>query len=559
MQARRPSFLDEDEPIAQASAGNETTKDGPVTWSSLPQKSQLAVLTLARLSEPLSERSLSAYMFYQLRWFDPSAADSTIASQGGIMTAAFAAAQFVTAVWWGRAADTPWIGRKNVILIGLIGGCISTIGIGFSKSFAQALVFRTFAGALNGNIGVMRTMISEIIKEKKFQSRAFLLLPMCFNVGVVIGPIMGGFLADPINSFPSTFGPDSPLGGKDGVSWMKAFPYALPNIVSACILSCSVLGVILGLDETHAARKDKIDYGRRLGKFLARLLFRRKETYEYSRLQTDETDIEIPDTPVTPTSSNPNTSAHAQPPPQTPTVPGIKPANPVIKPPPFRSIFTRNVILTLLSHHLLALHVSTFNALIFILLPAPTSPNEKSHLPFLFTGGLGLSTEQVGLATAIIGVIGLPLQLLLYPRLQDRLGTLKSYRVFLPASILAYAFIPFLSLLPSSSLPKWLLWPFLTIVLGLQVLSRTFALPSAAILVNNASPSPASLGTIHGLAQSVSSGGRTMGPVVGGWVLGWGLRANCIGGVWWGMAVIAGVNWCLLWTLYEGDGRGGKA
>ena len=30
-----------------------------------------------------------------------------------------------------------------------------------------------------------------LIKDKKFQSRAFLLLPMCFNVGVVVGPILG--------------------------------------------------------------------------------------------------------------------------------------------------------------------------------------------------------------------------------------------------------------------------------------------------------------------------------------------------------------------------------
>ena len=166
--ARRPSFIDEEEqPVAEASAAHQSHRDDPVTWSSLPQKPQLAVLTLARLSEPLAERSLAAYMFYQLRWFDGEASDSTIASQGGILTAAFAAAQFLTAVWWGRAADTPWIGRKRVILIGLFGTCLSSLGIGFSKSFAQALVFRTLAGALNGNIGVMRTMISEIIKEKK--------------------------------------------------------------------------------------------------------------------------------------------------------------------------------------------------------------------------------------------------------------------------------------------------------------------------------------------------------------------------------------------------------
>lgn len=173
------------------SSGGETSKTAPVTWMSLPKKGQLAVLTIARLSEPLSERSLAAYLFYQLKWFDSSLPDSTIASQGGILTAAFAAAQFLTAVWWGRAADTPWIGRKNVLLIGLTGTAIASIGVGFSKTFYQALFFRALAGCLNGNIGVMRTMLSEIIQEKKFQSRAFLLLPMCFNIGVVIGPILG--------------------------------------------------------------------------------------------------------------------------------------------------------------------------------------------------------------------------------------------------------------------------------------------------------------------------------------------------------------------------------
>jgi hypothetical protein len=29
------------------------------------------------------------------------------------------------------------------------------------------LVFRMMGGALNGNLGVMRTMISEIVREKK--------------------------------------------------------------------------------------------------------------------------------------------------------------------------------------------------------------------------------------------------------------------------------------------------------------------------------------------------------------------------------------------------------
>ena len=170
--SRRPSFIDdEDDPIATVVAAHNSPEsliqEAPVTWMSLPKKGQLAVLTLARLSEPLTERSLAAYLFYQLRYFNPDLPDSAIASQGGMLTASFAAAQFLTAVWWGRAADTPWIGRKTVLLVGLLGTCISCIGVGFSKSFAQALFFRACAGCLNGNVGVMRTMISEIIKEKK--------------------------------------------------------------------------------------------------------------------------------------------------------------------------------------------------------------------------------------------------------------------------------------------------------------------------------------------------------------------------------------------------------
>lgn len=97
-------------------------------------------------------------MFYQLKSFDPSLPDSTIATQAGILTASFMAAQFVTAMIWGRIADSRRAGRKTVLLIGLIGTSLSCLGFGFSTTFWQALLFRTLGGTTNGNIGVMRTM-----------------------------------------------------------------------------------------------------------------------------------------------------------------------------------------------------------------------------------------------------------------------------------------------------------------------------------------------------------------------------------------------------------------
>lgn len=136
-----------------------------------------------------------------------------------------------------------------MLLIGLLGTCISCLGFGFSKSFVQAAVFRTLGGALNGNVGVMRTMISGIIREKKFQSRAFLILPMCFNVWVIIGPILGGLLSDPVASHPAIFGAESVFGGEEGVWWLKHWPYALPNLMSALFLLTSATGVIFGLEE----------------------------------------------------------------------------------------------------------------------------------------------------------------------------------------------------------------------------------------------------------------------------------------------------------------------
>ena len=198
--ARHASFLDEDEapPKSQSPPSTPTKQDnpGPVSWRDLPKKSQLAVLTLARLSEPLTQTSLQAYMFYQLKSFNPSLPTSTISAQAGMLQSSFTAAQFVTAIMWGRMADAEWCGRKRVLLIGLAGTGISCVGFGFSRTFWQAMVLRTLGGSLNGNVGVMRTMISEIIEEKRFQSRAFLLLPMCFNIGT-FGGVLLSYIADP--------------------------------------------------------------------------------------------------------------------------------------------------------------------------------------------------------------------------------------------------------------------------------------------------------------------------------------------------------------------------
>lgn len=56
-----------------------------VSWKDLPRKDQLFVITMTRLSEPLVQTSIQSYMFYQLKWFDPTLPDSVISGQAGVL------------------------------------------------------------------------------------------------------------------------------------------------------------------------------------------------------------------------------------------------------------------------------------------------------------------------------------------------------------------------------------------------------------------------------------------------------------------------------------------
>ena len=126
---------------------------GSARWLALPNKDQLAIITLCRAADFFQIAGMQAYIFQQLKSFDPTLPEAEISRRVGYFLASFTASQAVTAIFWGYVSDTRWGGRKNVIIVGLLGTAASCVGVGFSRSFLPALIWRSLGGAINGTVG----------------------------------------------------------------------------------------------------------------------------------------------------------------------------------------------------------------------------------------------------------------------------------------------------------------------------------------------------------------------------------------------------------------------
>lgn len=377
-------------------------------------------------------------------------------------------------------------------------------------------------------------------------------MPLTFNVGILVGPLLGGWLQDPLHTFPGVFGPVSFLGGANGVLWLRTYPYALPNLFSALFLLISVLLIVLGLEETHTSRRHRIDIGIETRRSICRIWNYRIATRRhltYTRVEQDDLD----DVELSPVPENRQTKANN------------KKSNAKL---PYARIFTRNVLATLLAHGMLAGHLSAFGSLWFLFLATPRfdpatpvpADHQEQQLPFTFTGGLGLSPPTIGLAIGIVGAIGLCMQFGLYTRVTHRFGIVSVYRGSLLIFPFCYALVPYLAVVPTTSATPSAadgpyIWLAISCLLLIVVTGRTFSLPCTQILINNCTPHPSVLSTVHGIGQSVSAGARTFGPLLWTKFYGIGLERGTVGIAYWLLAVDAFLAFMASFLLYEGTGH----
>lgn len=511
-----------------------------IPWMSLPNKDQLFLLALCRLSEPMSNTCLLPYIYYLMKSIiikngeNPNAAQNKkIAELSGILVAVFPLAQLATSMLWARLADSH--GRRKVIIGALLVSAISNLGFGFSRSFWGLMFWRTLAGLANGNVGVMRTMTAEIVKEKKYEIKAYLLLPLIFNAGMVFGLVVGGFLADPVVNLAWLFGPTGLLNfgnHPDGVEFALKYPYSFPAMLNFMLLATSMILAVFGLKETLQGSEDHNDIGLQFGR--TALLWAKQHLLP-ARFQRYSA-IALRDVPESPIGLGINMEAKNS---------ATSRAQPIPRSSPPKQIWTRDVICASVSFSLLPLHNSAFMHIFPVFLSnlpaADTSRNTTLH----FNGGLGLRSSSIGLYLSLFGLLGIFLQLFIYPRLQARLGTLGVFRISQYIFPLTYLFAPFLVLLPQSGALRWIC---IAVIAWSQIMARTLAIPSTVILLTNSAPTKSVLGRIHGAGNSGASLARCIGPALGGWIFAKGMQGDMVGMVWWYyLFVVAGA--ALAWSF----------
>jgi len=207
--------------------------------------------------------SIFPYIYYMIASFHITTTDRQISLYAGLVTSSFAIAECSCSAMWGRLSDR--IGRKPVLLVGLGGTGISMLTFGFARSLPVALGARFVGGLLNGNGGVLQTMVAEIVTVKEHQPRAYTFLPLTWGLGSVVGSFLGGTLADPVANYPEIF--------KKG-EWpvLERYPFLLPNLFASCTVCFGMVIAILFFHETHPTKRYERDRGVEFAKWVGRIV-----------------------------------------------------------------------------------------------------------------------------------------------------------------------------------------------------------------------------------------------------------------------------------------------
>ncbi|KAH9170240.1 MFS general substrate transporter [Lactarius sanguifluus] len=423
---------------------------------------QIVVLLLLQLTEPITSLSIRPYINQLVSELPIVGGDERkVGYYAGLIVSLYFAAQAVSVLQWSRLSDN--IGRKPVLLCGLLGTIVSSVLFGLSRSFPALVFSRCFHGMLNGNVGVMKSMMAELTDETNV-ARGSSLISVTWAIGCVMGPFIGGVLSRPQDRWPNVF--SHPFWGE--------YPYFLPCLATAsyALLSFSLAAIFL------------------------------KETVKRNPVMklNPEGDSDLPRVGVGEVLDGP-----------------VKDTE---KPVPLRALLTRPVVVSVANYGMIGMLDMTAGN--FISLVWSTSVE---------FGGLSMSPASIGLWMAGYGLMEGVFQFVAFPRIVRRFGP---RRVFIASIILfapVYTMLPFENLVLRHSSHGMNLAVGLLIVLQFSALNFSgMGFGAIFMYISSAAPNKRSLGATNGIAQTIVSIQRTVGPAAAASLFAFSLDHNILGG-----------------------------
>ncbi|KAF9468193.1 member of major facilitator superfamily multidrug-resistance, DHA1 sub-family [Collybia nuda] len=448
--------VDEETPLLLS---QQPSKPTPLPWA------QLTIVLVLQLAEPLTSQVIYPFAPQLIRDLGITHGnESQVGYYVGLMQSLFYLTQAFTVLHWSRTSDH--VGRKPVILIGLFGLSVSMYCFGLSRTFWGLVLSRSLNGALNGNIGVIKSMMAEMTDSTNI-AQVYAYMPIAWSTGGTLGPIIGGSLSRPAETFPNVFGNNE---------FLKKYPYFLPCAVPATFTAVAWLITYLFLKET-------VESPMPVSKFLG---FKKVKADEDLKNATSEQ----MDTMIIPKE----------------------------KPMPLRSLLIPRVIIAAGNYAFLSLVDIMFRAVQPLFLSTPI------HL-----GGLGLPPPTIGKILSLFGILNGIFQVFFFAKIHNYWGSKKVFMAGIISAFPLFPAFPIINYLARSqglSTTVWAVVAFQTIM----SIGMSLSYGAIFIFIAAASPNRAMLGATNGLSQMTVSIMRAIGPAVANSLFSLSIEKNYLNG-----------------------------
>ncbi|XP_065660299.1 uncharacterized protein LOC136084084 [Hydra vulgaris] len=441
----------------------------------LPIKICFVLFTIC-LFNAISMTSVFSYLPHLVKDFGSTEVDA--GRKSGVIASAMFISRIFSSLLWGYICDK--CGRKFSLL--LSGGCIaiSTLMFGFSFNYPWAVVTRFLQGLSMGIMVITKAYMSDICDDSNLATGLGVVFSG-YNVGLVIGPSMAGFLVFPVENYPKVFKKDS---------FFDTFKIFIPNFIIVLGMALALLVSIFILPKKTCHDKDSLIIEDKKDSSMFNIDAYLNCSVDLERLKKSQ---HFKDESTRLIDSKPSK---------------LKKFWISLKMSSFAKLLRNKDFL--LSSTLYGFY-TLFSIGYEELFPVFASTSIEY-------GGLGMSSSEIGLLYLIVSISMFILQLLLVSKMIHRFGSKK---IFISSSLIFGSLMPLIPLIGVIK-NKIILWIILWINQVFVRVAMTSGFTAVNIFINNSVESDL-VGLANGVGMSASCIGRSIGPASFGSLFTWSL------------------------------------